>query len=115
MGSLQAARYEWAAYAAQQSAEKNLTGLLILAGIRFDFTHQLAVLAKQVEEAGIAVESLPSQDDLLMLTETNQLSRYPMNDLAPRDAVTKKRAQSAIQTARQVESFIRNILEETNE
>jgi len=113
LDSFQAGRYDWAAYAAQQSAEKNLKGILILAGVRFDYTHQLAILAKQIEQEGISIEQLPSQDDLLMLTEQNQISRYPMNDLAPRDAVTEKRARSAIQSAQQVELFTRNILEDT--
>lgn len=108
--SMRAGRYEWAAYAAQQSAEKNLKGILILAGAKFEFTHQLAILARQIEEAGLPIAGLPSQDDLLMLAEQNQLARYPMNDLAPRDAVTESRAKQSIQTAKRVEQFARSLL-----
>lgn len=108
--SMRAGRYEWAAYAAQQSAEKNLKGVLILAGAKFEYTHQLALLARQIEEAGIPTAELPSQDDLLLLAEQNQLARYPMNDLAPKDAVTENRATQAIQTAQRVEQFTQALL-----
>ncbi len=109
--SFQAGRYDWAAYAAQQSAEKNLKGILILSGIKFDYTHQLALLARQIEEAEIPIDELPGQDDLLFLAEQNQLARYPMNDLAPRDAITERRAKSAIQVAQRVARFVKNLLE----
>jgi HEPN domain-containing protein len=108
--SMRAGRYEWAAYAAQQSAEKNLKGILIFAGAKFEYTHQLVILARQIEEAGISIADLPSQDDLLMLAEQNQLARYPMNDLAPRDAVTENRAIKSIQTAKVVEAFVGSLL-----
>jgi len=110
--SFKAGRYDWAAYAAQQSAEKNLKGVLILSGIKFDYTHQLAILAKQIGEASIPVAELPVEDDLLFLAEQNQLARYPMNDLAPRDAITESRAKRAIEVAQRVALFVGNLLED---
>jgi len=108
--SFKAGRYDWAAYAAQQSAEKNLKGVLILSGIKFDYTHQLVILAKQIEEAEIPVDGLPGEDDLLFLAEQNQLARYPMNDLAPRDAITENRASRAIEVAQQVSRYVAALL-----
>ena len=108
--SFQAGRYDWAAYAAQQSAEKNLKGVLILSGVKFDYTHQLAILVQQIALAGIPVDSLPDEDDLLFLAEQNQLARYPMNDLAPRDAITESRAKRAIGVAQGIARFVGHVL-----
>lgn len=108
--SFRSGRYDWAAYAAQQSAEKNLKGVLILSGARFDYTHQLAILVQQIEKADIPIEALPSADDLLFLAEQNQLARYPMNDLAPRDAITEVRAKRAIEVAETVAEFVGDLL-----
>ena len=108
--SLTSGRYDWAAYAAQQSAEKNLKGLLILSAVQFEYTHQLTILVKQLADAGVVVNDFPFQDDLLLLSEQNQIARYPMNDLAPRDAVTETRARQSIKTAQLIAAAARKLL-----
>ncbi len=94
--------YDWAAYGAHQAVEKLLKHLIVRAGTPFERTHDLALLATSLQEAGIAAgEELGGLlDDLKELTQMNIVARYPLGDgAAPVDLITRRQAERAIETA----------------
>lgn len=98
--SLRLGHYEWACYAAQQSAAKYLKALILRTGERFLHTHHLNVLAEQAAGLGLATTGLPSVKALVDLSDKNFLARYPLHGAkSPRAALTREHADEAVATA----------------
>ncbi len=100
--------YDWAAYGAHQAVEKLLKHLILRAGAPFERTHDLALLATSLREAGVAGDELSGLvDDLKELTQMNVVARYPLGDgAAPVDLITHRQAERAVETAGKVVAVV---------
>ncbi|WP_343869506.1 HEPN domain-containing protein [Caenispirillum bisanense] len=105
------AAWDWAAYAAQQAAEKALKALVLAAGERPEFTHDLLVLARQARALGL-LDAGADLGDLGELTAFNTLSRYPTGDAlsAPYEMLSKAQADRAVATAQAVLAAVTAVL-----
>jgi HEPN domain-containing protein/predicted nucleotidyltransferase len=111
-----ASRYDWACFAAQQSAEKALKAVLFASGAKRVRGHSIADLGDAVLQEVPSAPGLPEEARHLDLYYIP--ARYPngLNTGVPYKAFTAKEAERAIDSATQVvrfaESTIRTLLSE---
>ena len=91
-----------ACFHAQQCAEKYLKAILISRGITFAKVHDLLLLSDQCEKAGVIVAVDPKR--------LNTLSDYAVRVRYPGDEPTVEEAREAVEIARSVRRFVRNLL-----
>lgn len=91
------------AYHAQQCAEKYFKAFLVLRGIDFPFTHNIARLLELCSEHADWTESLRDAEELSPYAIT---ARYPGDD----EPVTEPEARRAVEIASRTRDAIRNAL-----
>lgn len=91
------------AYHAQQCAEKHLKAYLVLRGVDFPFTHNIARLLELCSEQGSWADSLREAE---VLTPFAVTTRYPGGI----EEVTRGEARHAIRIAEQVRQVVRQVL-----
>ncbi len=95
--------YRLIAYHAQQCAEKYLKAYLVLMGIDFPYTHNIAALLELCEEHADWTARLRDAEELTQFAIT---ARYPGED----EEVEKDEAARAIALALQVKTLLRVVL-----
>ncbi len=91
-----------ATFHAQQCAEKYLKALLVARGAPFPKTHDLAALSDLCFKVGVII---PVEQDALQ-----RLAAYAIQVRYPGDDPTPDEARAALQTARAVRRFARQLL-----
>lgn len=91
------------AYHAQQCAEKYLKGFLVLCGVDFPYTHNIARLLELCAEHGEWAEALKDAEELTPFAIT---ARYPDGD----EPVSEPEARRAIDIARSVRRAVHSAL-----
>jgi HEPN domain-containing protein len=91
-----------ACFHSQQCAEKYLKALLVAKGLKVAKTHDLLLLSKQCEKAGILVAMEPKK--------LNDLSDYAVLTRYPGDIPTLEEARDALEIAKAVRRFARKLL-----
>jgi HEPN domain-containing protein len=92
--------YRLVAYHAQQCAEKYLKGFLVLRGVDFPFTHNIARLLELCSEHANWADAIKDAEELTPFAIT---ARYPGED----GPVSDLEARTAIQIAKQVRDTVR--------
>lgn len=100
---LQHSPHHLIAYHAQQCAEKHLKAYLVLRGVDFPFTHNIARLLELCSEQGSWADSLRKAE---VLTPFAVTTRYPSGI----EEVTRGEARRAIRIAEQVRQVVRQVL-----
>lgn len=100
---LQHSPHHLIAYHAQQCAEKHLKAYLVLRGVDFPFTHNIARLLELCSEQGSWADSLREAE---VLTPFAVTTRYPSGI----EEVTIGEACRAIRIAEQVRQVVRQVL-----
>ncbi len=100
---LQHSPHHLIAYHAQQCAEKHLKAYLVLRGVDFPFTHNIARLLELCSEQVSWADSLREAE---VLTPFAVTTRYPSGI----EEVTKGEARRAIRIAEQVRQVVRQAL-----
>lgn len=100
---LQHSPHHLIAYHAQQCAEKHLKAYLVLRGVDFPFTHNIARLLELCSERGSWADSLREAE---VLTPFAVTTRYPSGI----EEVTRGEARRAIRIAEQVRQVVRQAL-----
>ena len=95
--------YRLIAYHAQQCAEKYLKAYLVLHGIDFPFTHNIARLLELVPQEASWTEQLRDAEELTPYVIT---ARYPGED----EEVTEDEARRAFDVAVRVQEVVRRAL-----
>lgn len=95
--------YRLVAYHAQQCAEKCLKAYLVLRGIDFPFTHDIARLLELCSEQADWTNSLKDAEELTPFAIT---ARYPADD----EPVSEAEARRAVDIARRVREEVRTAL-----
>ncbi|MCL5104142.1 MAG: HEPN domain-containing protein [Armatimonadetes bacterium] len=95
--------YKLVAYHAQQCAEKYLKSFLVMRGVDFPYTHNIARLLELCNDAGAGTEELQDAEELTPYAIT---TRYPGED----EEVSLDEASLAIDTAVHVRKVIRRSL-----
>lgn len=95
--------YRLVAYHAQQCAEKYLKAFLVIRGIDFPYTHNIAILLELCSGHASWTETLHDAEELSQFAVT---ARYPGED----DEVEKDEAVRAIEPARLVQLAVLDIL-----
>jgi len=93
------------AYHAQQCAEKYLKAYLVLRGVDFPFTHNIAELLELCARCAPWAVSL---EDAETLTRYAITARYP----GPRTRVPEQKARAAVGIAARVREVVRQALRE---
>lgn len=91
------------AYHAQQCAEKYIKGFLVLRGVDFPYTHNIARLLELCAEHGAWATDLKDAEELTPFAIT---ARYPGDD----EPVSESEAHRAIDIARTVRRTVRIVL-----
>jgi len=91
------------AYHAQQCAEKCLKGFLVLHGVDFPYTHNIARLLELCAERAAWTQGLKDAEELTPFAIT---ARYPGDD----EPVNESDARRAVQIARRVRQSVRDAL-----
>ena len=92
--------YRLVAYHAQQCAEKYLKAFLVLRGIDFPFTHNIARLLELCSERADWADTIKDAEELTPFAIT---ARYPGDD----EPVSEPEARRAIEIATQVRDTVR--------
>jgi HEPN domain-containing protein len=92
--------YRLVAYHAQQCAEKCLKAFLVLRGIDFPFTHNIARLLELCSERADWADTIKDAEELTPFAIT---ARYPGDD----EPVSEPEARRAIEIATQVRDTVR--------
>ena len=95
--------YDLVAYHAQQCAEKYLKAYLVLRGVDFPFTHNIARLLELCSDQPDWTEQLEDAEELSSFATT---TRYPGSD----EPVTEAEARRAVEIARGVRETISTVL-----
>ncbi|UCE58331.1 MAG: HEPN domain-containing protein [Phycisphaerales bacterium] len=95
--------YRLVAYHAQQCAEKYLKGFLVLQGVDFPYTHNIALLRELCAERAPWSEELRDAEEL---TPFAIAARYPGND----EPVDEAEARRAVEIAMCVRERVRKAL-----
>lgn len=105
------AYFEWAAYSAQQAAEKAFKAVLLAAGRPAPTIHGLNTLfgALAGSDLATAADKTSFQRELSLLDQAFGVARYPMVgvDVAPADLITAEQAAECIQAAERILDFAR--------
>lgn len=91
------------AYHAQQCAEKYLKGFLVLHGVDFPYTHNIARLVELCGEHGARAEDYKDAEELTPFAIT---VRYPGDD----EPVSESEARRALHIARALREMVRSDL-----
>ena len=100
--SMEESPYRLVAYHAQQCAEKYLKAYLVLHGVDFPYTHNIARLLELCREHG-AEDELTEAEELTAFATT---VRYPGEE----EQVTRAEAERAVELAESVRSAMRRRL-----
>ncbi len=95
--------YRLVAYHAQQCAEKYLKGFLVLRGVDFPYTHNIARLRELCAKHGPWAEKLKDAEELTPFAIT---ARYPGDD----EPVHEPEARRAVEIALSVREQVRKVL-----
>lgn len=96
------------AYLCQQAAEKNLKGLLILAGVEFALTHDLERLTSAAEPH--YPDALTLFEAVRSLTPWNTAYRYPGPDPVPEPLPSASEIEQALNAVEQLAARLRRQL-----
>jgi len=91
------------AYHSQQCAEKYLKAFLVLHGVDFPYTHNIARLLELCADRAAWTDDLKDAEEL---TPFAIAARYPGED----DPVTESEARRAVEIARRVRELLRKVL-----
>jgi HEPN domain-containing protein len=105
--------HEWAAYSAQQAAEKGLKAALSAAGRPFPSIHGLNRLFDALVGAGLATaeDKRALQKPLSLLDQAYGMARYPHAEIgvAPADLIDADQGAAAIAAGASIIGFVRGL------
>lgn len=108
IGSMDRGEWDWACYAAMQSAEKTLKAGLLAADQDDIWGHNLLALLDRLAQA-VGVEAASSlRNAARLLSQFNALARYPVGDMeaAPVDLLVESQARDALSAARALRAWV---------
>ncbi|NDJ18347.1 HEPN domain-containing protein [Myxacorys almedinensis] len=94
---------------AQQAAEKSMKAVLVQAGIRFPFTHNLETLTNLIKTAGIDWDE--TLNPVIELSIYALAGRYP----SVSEAITEEEYDQAVALAEQVFTWAQSLIETLSE
>ncbi|WP_137178119.1 HEPN domain-containing protein [Roseomonas sp. AR75] len=108
--------FDWAMLAAQQAAEKGLTAVLLISGLRAEQTHNVAGLLDALVAAGVATREQRASLNLPLarLTVAFGFARYPNAEIAeaPADIIVREQGEEAIRDAEAIVAAARAMASE---